>query len=83
MGMKKSCRDIGVLFSDETKPESIVRPQIFISYHNISRPVSSALLPSFRPIRCSAIFRTSWKKIKYRQSDNKTTLTERMTPDIV
>ena len=34
MGMKKSFRDIGVLFSDETKPESVVRPQIFISYHN-------------------------------------------------
>ena len=42
MGMKKSCRDIGVLFSDETKPESIVRPQIFISYHNIgSSDISS------------------------------------------
>lgn len=34
MGMKKSFRDIGVIFSDETKPESVVRLQIFISHHN-------------------------------------------------
>lgn len=30
MGMKKSFRDIGVIFSDEVSPESVVRPQIFI-----------------------------------------------------
>lgn len=30
MGMKKSYRDIGVIFSDEVSPESVVRPQIFI-----------------------------------------------------
>lgn len=56
MGMKKSFRDIGVIFSDETKPESVVRPQIFIFYHN---NFSSCFLRFLAVITSDSLFRHS------------------------
>ncbi len=54
MGMKKSYRDIGVLSSDETKPESVVIPQIFISHHN---NFSSCFLCFIAVIPSDSLFR--------------------------
>lgn len=54
MGMKKSFRDIGVIFSDEVSPESIVIPQIFISHHN---NFSSCFLCFIAVIPSDSLFR--------------------------